>query len=61
MEDEEDIVVAPWDIGGLGNLTIGQSANLTVAELNGIPAAVWGDFALFGVEWAFKISVEKSI
>lgn len=58
VEDEEDIVVAPWDIGGFCDFSIGQSANLRIAELNGIPAAVWGDFTLLGVEWSLKISVK---
>ena len=50
--DEKDVVVAPWDIGSLGNFAVSELLDLVVGDLNGVPAAVGGDLALLGVERA---------
>ena len=50
VEDEENIVVTPWDVCCLSYLTASECAHLIVTELDGIPAAVWSDLTLLGIE-----------
>ena len=54
MEDEEDVVVTPWDISSLCDLATGECVDLIVTELDRIPAAVWSDLTLLGIERTFK-------
>jgi len=50
VEDEEDVVVTPWDISSLCDLATGECVNLIVTELDRIPATVWSDLTLLGIE-----------
>ena len=50
MEDKENVVVTPWDVCCLHDFAVRECAHLIVTELDGIPAAVWSDLTLLGIE-----------